>query len=381
MKPMSEAQFLFDEICFTVNSNSANVLTWLREFLTPSFSLGAGGEHSVAVSVVIDRERYEQVRSLGPSDDNEMLPAFVLDNSTLYYPRWKSSDGRLRAFDEAFGVFYELDLQDRAVTLLAGRARQCRIPLMRILREHVMHHGLRRGDLFLHSSAATLGSAGVAVTGTKGAGKTTVLTHLLCRTTADFVTNDRLRVRGMGAGQFSGRGVPTILTVRPGTLKHCPAFGTSLQSCRFEPELTCAESRRTGRSITPWVEDKFALSPPQYCRLVEAKPISQATFKSLLFPQVTHRDGGAELICLKPSEVLARLRRALFGTSDLRRRSELFDIPEAGPYPSEEQICELARELSEQTPGYILELGLQSYSSKPLGWLQSLLGSSSCAGG
>jgi hypothetical protein len=91
----------------------------------------------------------------------------------------------------------------------------------RLTRQAITAQHLSQGAAYAHAAAFTYNGAGVAVTGFKGAGKTTTLIAALRHLGADFVTNDRLLVRTAG-DTVIGHAWPHRLHIGAATLNAYP---------------------------------------------------------------------------------------------------------------------------------------------------------------
>jgi hypothetical protein len=83
---------------------------------------------------------------------------------------------------------------------------------MRAVRELFMNHSLRAGRLVLHSASLSVSERVVLIAGTKAAGKTSLLTHLLRSPSARYVGNDRALVTIDDSP--TALGMPSVVSVR-----------------------------------------------------------------------------------------------------------------------------------------------------------------------
>lgn len=99
----------------------------------------------------------------------------------------------------------------------------------RIVRQLIMRGGEARGGQCVHAGAVELGGTAVLVGGHAGAGKTTVLTHLIEHHGAQLLSNDRTVVMPRDGG-WAAIGVPLAWRYTPEGLRGSPALATAVGS-------------------------------------------------------------------------------------------------------------------------------------------------------
>jgi hypothetical protein len=188
------------------------VADWLREMLEPAVQFSSGGP--AAASVVV---RADPV--LGPPPaTTRSEPCFAVDTKVEHLPSSGTAPLRLEHYDKTVSYVIE---GDQVTIAPSGAGPDLRVAAFLAVRELVVAQALAAPMLQLH--AAGFGSAGrvALLTGPRGAGKTTTLSHLAASSGHSIVTNDRaLAFDGVDGWQI--RGVPTIVGVRPGTMALLP---------------------------------------------------------------------------------------------------------------------------------------------------------------
>ena len=365
------AVYRYDGLGVRVECADAGHMAWLDEFLAPHFERDGSGPVDWRVRLVEDTHRFEAALGLGPIPGTEPVDCFALDSSVIRYPLWRSESGTA-VYDEQSGVLYHVRHPEREVTLLAREGSEwVRTPLMRVVRELAMNHSRRDGRLFLHAAAVAVGDDGVVVTGEKSAGKTTLLVHLLRESGAAYLSNDRVLV-SLDSSPPVLRGMPTVVTVRPGTVDLLPGFGRSLAESSFGHRWTIEETR-TPRPVRRLKEGKFGLTPAQFRALVGTPAAAACRARAVVFPRVTNLPGGARLRALDTEEAAARLPSVLFGAGSLRKTSELFVSPDETPAPDESALARFARRFAAEVRCFECELGLNAYDGPVGGPARDLL--------
>ena len=196
------------------------------------------------MSLVEDRERYRQALDRGPADGT--VEPFAFDAKVVGLPRWRTEAADIGLFEAARGILFEVAYAARAVTLLTepGNA-DGRIALMRVVRELAMNRAQRRGGLLLHAAAMGVGDRAIVITGPKGAGKTSLLIHVLRARSARYVSNDRV-VLPAAEGRPPALGVPTIVALRRGTLDLFPSLAARTANSGYAYRLTLEEALAAG---------------------------------------------------------------------------------------------------------------------------------------
>lgn len=332
---------------------------WLREFLEPWFERG---DQSPRVRVRMRVDPLEFARLCRQGTSGREASTFMMDTRVIRHPVLRDSAGRnLRLLDERHSLIFQrvggaIDIICRAPDPGA------RLRLMRVIRELAMGAAQRAGGRFLHAAALTVGGRGLVIAGPREAGKTSLLTYLLSSLDAGFLSNDRLLVPP-GEGSVRLQGMPTIVSIRDGTLSMLPELQRALDADAYWSRLTLEECRdgftHPGRRSR---QGRTGISPAQYCRLMGCTPQREGIAAAMLFPQQTGRPGGISLRALEPAEMRHRLPDALFGHIGPHSLSEVFtpeiDFPARAPSDRE-----LFDRLSRNVPGFVCTLGTDAYSS------------------
>lgn len=306
-----------------LRTSDASHLEWLREFTTPHFEFQPHHEpHHAEVRLLQDDSHYADLHSRGPACG--MATCFQFDSQTVRYPLWHSPSSPVAVFDHDTDVFYEVPETERVVTLISRTSNErVRTSWLRVVRELVTSHYCDAG-LLLHAAACVINGRGIIVAAPKSGGKTTLLIHLLRQAAANFLSNDRVAVSFDDNGALL-RGIPTVVTIRPGTLNLFPEVRQRLESANYRHRLTLQEAaRQRCGPQRPWPDGRIGLSPAQFCQLLATTPVAQARACILLLPVITHQPGGCELRILPPAVADQRLLENLFAARWLNERSELF---------------------------------------------------------
>jgi len=352
--------FGYEGINVGVESEYPEDIVWLSEFLCPSF-LEQPGQPDVQVRLETDRKKFTSLLAMGPS--GEHVDAYILDKSVIRLPVWKTSGPEFVLYDGRHQFFYLLE-GHRVSLICKERDPSPRISLMRVVREFAMGAGQRSGGRFLHASAFSMGGKAAIITGQKEAGKTSLLTYMLSNSDADFLANDRLLVKRTG-DHIRLRGMPTIVSLRSGTLGFFPELLQSRWIGRFESRLSVNEWDRSAAEVTilPQAE-KRGLSCAQFCSLLGCQAVGDSSAAVLVFPRQTGRAGGISLRALDKHEARKRLADCLFDKIRPNRLSDVFtwraDDTVAASDVRDDVLCEW---LSCSLTAYDCLLGIDAYDS------------------
>lgn len=368
----------YDTLMIDVQSDDAEDTEWLAEFLCPFFSRrdsAAGQAAACRVRLMGDPPVFHRWKQRLGSAATRPSRAFLLDTGPVEFATF-SEGGGLVAHDDFFDVFFRwspgpgpraVDIVDdyRGDAAAGSRPRQARMPLMRAVREWAMHHSLRRGRIFLHAAAVARNGKAVLFAGPKKAGKTSLLIAAL-GTHADTgcLAHDRVMVVGGGSG-LTVRGMPSIVSVRPGSLEFLPGV---------EPRLLASACGHTSRSLeatTPvtFADGRYALSPPQLCHVVDARPVAEAGLAAIVFPRVRSEEATLAVRPLSTQEAAERLTEVVFGIAAAGEPSAMFDVAESDTYPDLESLLANAVRLANDVPCLEVGLGRSAYRPDVVGGL------------
>ena len=370
----------YDNLIIDVDSDDAEDLEWLAEFLCPSFSrldIATSRAADCRIRLVRDPASFERWHERLHSADPLRTRAFLLDTGPVELATFSEDDAFI-AHDDFFHVFFRwspamgqcnVEIVDRHPehSAEATRPRRARVPLMRAVREWAMHHSLRRGRIFLHAAAIVRNGNAVLLAGPKRSGKTSLLTASL-RDRADiaYLANDRVMVSRLDRG-WRCRGVPSIVSVRPGSMEFLPGI---------EGRLRTVASGHTSRSTATkapvaFADGRIGLSPPQFCRLVGAQPVAEAGLTAIVFPRISTTAASVDIRALSGPEAVERLTEAVFGRTGVGGPSALFDVVDSGVYPDPAARTAAAARLANDV--LCLDVGLGPDAYQP-GVIDGLLG-------
>jgi hypothetical protein len=356
--------FSYLDLNFSVRSDQADDLKWLIEFLQPGFTVGsADNEADVRVLMQVDRAGFEALYRRGPGQPDTRVDAFTLDNQTIVLPAWNGPEGFLTLYEDKFELFFIVSHDRRQVRLLARRGPAYRTPLMRVLREYSMNHAMQTGGVFLHASAVSLDGQGLLTVGTKGAGKTSLMSHFLRNCAARYVANDRVYLNPDSV-PLTMQGMPTIATLRSGMIPLFPRLGEQVAASRYHHHLTLEECSRREQRLKPWDNGKYGLTPAQLMRLHGSRATTKVQPRAMLFPRVVNDVSATQdalrAIPLGAGEVARRVPDALFGARTLRNRAEVFSLHGPG-LPNPEVLLGRASRITQKLPCFEVRLSEGAY--------------------
>ena len=252
----------------TIRSELPGVLAWLQEMLTPGFSLRE--ENDTALHVAIDAETdRDREAHRGPTPEAS-LPCFALDTKVIRLPG-RAVGSSFVLEDEHRGTRFQLAPGSVRISPVRPDAR-VRLSAMRVVREMATVGALAvDGRIQLHAACLAWEGRCLVLAGPKRAGKTTLLARLAASTGAEIVANDRLILRDTAHG-WQVTGVPTIVSVRPGTMRRLPDLFQTVPAVRRPVDLTLREATsaaaRFGVVTRP---SQLSLSPAQLAHEVGSR--------------------------------------------------------------------------------------------------------------
>ena len=319
---MKRVSFGYEGINIGVTSECREDIAWLTEFLVPWFDQSVDPA-DVEVSIRHDQALFSELLALPPTRDR--INAFMLDTSLIDFPRWFMAGKQLVCYDESFQVFY-LVTNNRIDLICGDHTDNIRVSIMRVVREVAMGVAQLLGGRFLHASAFALDNRAVIITGPREAGKTSLLSYVLSNSKATFLANDRLLVNRHGPS-IQCRGMPTIVSIRAGTMDLFPQMRKSIEKQRFTARVSMKEARQS-KAVTPLPtrDGRWGLSSRQFCSVLGCEPQQEARGSILLFPRRTGRAGGIVLRQMEIPETRVHLQHSLFGNIGPDSLSDAFTI-------------------------------------------------------
>lgn len=357
---VSSRPFGYGEFRARVQARPA-VLAWLEEVTSPWFTAHAAAE---AWAIGLREDPAEIARALaGAEPTGRQAECFTMDRGGAPWTLLRGADGATFAWEPEMRV--ALRARPGAVEILAEVERPYgRLTLLRTLRELASAAATRRGALALHAAAVLAGGGVTLLIGSKGSGKSTLLLHVLRDAGARYVANDRVLVHGAEA-----RGMPTVISLREGTLGLVPGLHEELASGAWHHASTVEEARahRAAGTVAAGARLRWppGLSAAQLSALAGVQVAAGGPVERIVFPRVVEGDGAPERFALTPLEADTAARRILDSGLLAGGRSACFlsDVPPADPAT----LAAAARRLVAGAACYCCRLGPQAYAS-PAVW-------------
>lgn len=338
------------------------LLAWLEEFLAPWFAARAGPARAGLPCVALDVDAGALSALLAAAvPAGRAADVYTRDDPRAPWPLVRAGGAGEWAVDPRGCVAIEAPSGGRVLRVLAAAERpHGRIAALRVLRELASAHALARGALPVHG-AALADDAGVTIfAGPKAAGKSSLLLHALAQGGARYVANDRVFV-AVAAHGATARGMPTIVSLRAGTLALSPRLRDEVDSKAWHCASTIAEARAHRRSGEPaegagerWPP---GLSPSQLCALLGVEPRAGGALARVVFPEIAPGGGRFALRRLAPEAAAARL---LAGGLVAGGRAAGF-LTGAAP-AARDALAAAARALAAGVPCFACTLGPGAYA-------------------
>jgi hypothetical protein len=356
-----------------VRCDQIGVLDWLEDFLTPSFQVG-----SASLGAPVSRIRVQAAPGsfsrwrLEAEPTGSGAECFTLDSRSLRWPLARTRGGGEWAFDERSRVAIGVGADERgvrSVELLADAPDpRARMVVMRVLRELASENAVRSGALHLHAAAVAVADRVSLFAGAKQAGKSSLLVHALSQPGTRYVANDRV-FAWAGADGATARGMPTIVSLRAGTLEQRRDLRDELASGAWHFASTLEEARARRANGTRHELYKAAkipgLSPAQFCSLLGVESLAGGRLARIVFPEIDAgctAEPGFALRRLAPDEAAERLvDRGLLAGGRLAGFLTRF------PPPEPMRLRQAARDLAGSVACFSCALGPAAYR-EPTVW-------------
>lgn len=341
-----------------VSVPAAQDIGWLQEFLCPWFDCGVANADSELV-VEVDGAAYRRMAQRAETGVD--VSAFQMDERVIRFPQLESGNGELLFHEKERAIIYSL--KGGHVRIISQKeAPAYRVSMMRIIREFAMGAAQQSGDRFIHAAGFAVHNRAMLISGPRESGKTTLLTYMLSRKGTDYLCNDRLLIP-RSSTDIVVQGMPTIVSVREGTLQLLPAFAKALKQSKFTVAERTADCGIAGsKQPTLTQKQRNGLSAAQYCNLTCSDAVKQAVPAAILFPVRTGRPGGLTLKQLDRKTAELRLSDSLFGNISPRQLSQAFTPqPENHAKGVVTDDAALREHLASSIPAYTCDLGEDTF--------------------
>lgn len=333
-KPISERSEirLFGFGGATKVSGFRDDLRWLTEFFSPALRDMPHATTTESVHADVDSERYRELRLVLQQSRVRRYDCFTLDGRFEAFSGCESADGGLVIWLESFSLMLCVDGGRLAFHLIADSPEaKLRFGLMRVIREIATVRALRAGALPLHGAACVSGDRAIGFLGAKNAGKTTSLIHWLQSSGTRFLANDRFFILPRN-GSWLATGMPTIVNIRGGTLRHFEELQRRLGEQPYHLLRTLAEVHQSDGQPSAWSEG-VALSQAQFLHVLGRSAETEAAVSMLLFP---FRDDQIDRVSFEPLPIddgAELLYANLLRPGPRIATSEVFDKGSGGEVP------------------------------------------------
>jgi hypothetical protein len=367
-----ERTFGYDGFEARVRTASPTLLAWLQEFLEPWFTArnDRGDAGLPCIDVESDAEPLSD-RLAAAEPTGRAVEVFTRDEPQPPWPLVRAGDAGELAVEPRGRIAIGVGAGSgpaRAIRALAAAERpHGRLAALRVLRELASAHALARGALPVHGAALADPDGVTLFVGPKKAGKSTLLLHALLQGGARYVSNDRVFADASARGA-NVRGMPTIVSLREGTLALAPRLRDELDSKAWHWSATLAEThahRRSGEPA-PGASDRWppGLSPPQLCALLGVEAEAGGPLARIVFPEIGAPADGARfgLRRLAAEDAAARLLATGLVAGGRLAPFVAGDAACAGG----DALAETARALAAAAPCFACALGPDAYAAPPV---------------
>jgi hypothetical protein len=364
LRTLRATGYAFGAARVDVQTDSADAGRWLDEFLTPWVTATPPGSTDIVIRFDSSPGACAALQRQRASATPRPLPCFALDRHVVTLPGWRDDDAIIAADDE-IGCGYRLTR--RRIDVIAPRVSpRARIGLMRVVRERLTStRASVEACLDLHAAAFAIKGRAVIVAGARRAGKTSVLCHALA-SGAGLIANDRVFVCVGDADMMTAEGVPTLVSIRPGTLSTFPTLRLAADerpALRHSAEDFGADGPASGRD--------FSLSPRQLAARLGATCVARAPVSVVVFPEIVDDESAWTIDTASANDVAARLAACIYGSGHSTVRTVFAGVghePPPADHPAPDRLARLAA----TTRVVRLRLGRRAYDEPADAWLRAL---------
>jgi hypothetical protein len=362
--PTHAAGYAFGAARLDVETDAADAGRWLAEFLTPWIASRPAGSAAAVVRFDSSSDAFAALQHERASVTTRLLPCFALDRHVVTLPGWQDGDVVVAADDE-LGCGYRIR-PGRVDVVAPPASPRARIGLLRVVRERLTStRASIEASVDLHAAAFTVRGRAVIVSGPRGAGKTSVLCHALA-SGAGLIANDRVFVCIDDAGAMTAEGVPTLVSVRPGTLA---AFPTLRLAADERPALR--HSAEHGSADVPPAGRDFSLSPRQLAARLGAGCVARAPVSAIVFPELVDDDSAWAIEAVSENDVAPRLAACVYGSGHPAVKTVIAGLGDAAS-TAVRPAPDLLNRIAATTRLVRLRLGRRAYDAPADAWIHAL---------
>lgn len=306
-----------------VEADDPNTASWLAEFFTPWFEVGASGKGEFTVRLTCSMSALAALEHQQTTMSPRSVACFALDSQVISLPGWPADDGGTVIADSRYACFYRVS--GRIIEVVSRpQVRRVRVGLMRVVRELAAARMLEQtGLLDIHSAAFVVGGRAVLLVGAKGAGKTTLLVSVLASRQASLLANDRVFV---DAGRYPHQvfGMPTLASLHEGTLQLFPILRRGLAGRPSWMRATESESPDSGAREGDNAQTVY-VSPTRLAQQLDAPTVREGLITAIVFPEIASAADVWSVDPVGPADGASRLRECLYGIRSRPRPRTVFE--------------------------------------------------------
>ncbi|MGH3889764.1 MAG: hypothetical protein ACRDSZ_24915 [Pseudonocardiaceae bacterium] len=235
------------------------MLHYVHPYLVPALS-----QPSVVVAVGCDTTVVAETRRvLNPQKPT----AIRASHPQQRYHAWATDDQEVLLPEHA--PDHVITTTGDHILLTAEQPQVAATIATRLVRQLIMRGGEAAGGRCVHAGVVDIDGDGVLIGGHPGAGKTSVLTHLLERHGAQPVANDRTVLVPADGGSWHAIGIPLAWRFTPEGIGGSPTLSAALADCEPSRGRHLVDSKA---ELTPWeisrAFDRSTLPATRIARIV-----------------------------------------------------------------------------------------------------------------
>ncbi|ANN35684.1 hypothetical protein A9498_30360 (plasmid) [Bacillus thuringiensis serovar coreanensis] len=292
-----QRSFNFAGIRFCMFTEEKAAIDEIEQYISPTYNEKESlVEKSVEVRFIINQSMENMIRDLC-SKDGEIITA----KTDITYKKIKK-DGMILYCSDLGEKPHSIVIYDGKFAVIGAShsVSSIRGPL-RVIREVALRKLENQGGCFTHAAAVAFdqGETGALIIGNSGAGKSSIMWHLLMHGNADFITNDR-SISLLENDQLHVFGWPMCLRLGMGMVRATTDVN-ELQKRTYSREqakgLWEQEVNNEVVAKKNWGnKDKLEITPVEASEITGAKVRSRTVVNVLFFPQLKIGTGKIRLI-------------------------------------------------------------------------------------
>ncbi len=223
---------------------------------------------------IIDNLLFEEMRIENYNKDFKSI--VVYQKRTFCKGAYFYDYGKIRVFFCEQEPYYVCTIEDKIYVILCDYTKNLNRLYFRLMLEFILRAKELMGYHLIHAASVSIDNKGLLICGEKGAGKTTLMSHLLNSGKANFIANDKVFLSpDLSTLEY----FPIVARIGEGTLRKFAKYDLQNNYHRISEEEKKIEKENLGN-------DKWNFTPVEMAKIFSCEYKSMESFVAVLFSKI-----------------------------------------------------------------------------------------------